>query len=383
MPPFTSVPYVSQVPVACTSTEPSPIAFLPLNTAPSLTFKERARRRLHLLSYQLGISSLYARMQRESVATILMYHSVPTKSEAPWMDPCNCLSQDIFEQQMRFLSEHRRVISIEQLIQQLEAGEPISRGTVAITFDDGYRNNLTVAAPILARYNLPATLYLATGYVDAKKNQWIDTLYSAFRACSHHQLRLLSFSDGKLEDWNLVEDKQRERAYGAIASYLIEADVAQRLALLTEIDRQLAPIAYPPQLTLSWDEVRQMQQQYPNITLGVHTSNHLDLSKHSDQTAEEMRVSVEQMITETGIRPQHLSFPYNRYNAEAQDQVAAAELSSAVAIAPDPVVRMGTSRYALPRLEAPQSTLLLKSWTNGGFPDISHRLFGPPWTTPY
>ncbi|MGB3300876.1 MAG: polysaccharide deacetylase family protein, partial [Phormidesmis sp.] len=169
MSPSVSVPRLSQVTIACTNapTLPtsSPVAFLPLDTAPSFTFKERLRRRLHLLSYQSGLSSLYARMQRESVATILMYHSVPPASEQPWIDPCNCISEDVFEQQMRFLSQYRQVISIERLTQKLKRKEPIKRGTVAITFDDGYRNNLTVAAPILAKYDLPATLYLATNYV--------------------------------------------------------------------------------------------------------------------------------------------------------------------------------------------------------------------------
>jgi peptidoglycan/xylan/chitin deacetylase (PgdA/CDA1 family) len=385
--PFTiSIPYLSHTPGSASrssSQANGAAAFLPLKTAPELTFKERVRKRLHLLSYQSGLSSIYARVQDESVATILMYHSIPTPQEAQWMDPCNCLSAKIFEQQMKFLSQHRQVISIEQLTQQLEKGEPIRRGTVAITFDDGYRNNFTIAAPILAKYNLPATLYLATGYISAKKNQWIDTLYAAFRTGSKYRLHLSSLADRRLKDWNLKDQAQREQAYSEISSYLIEADIVQRQELLTEIDRQLAPTAYPPRLTLTWDEVRQMQQQYPNITLGVHTSNHLDLSIHSEKTAQEMETSVQQMVAAIGTRPKHLSFPYNRYNAQAQAQVAAAQFSSAVAVGPDPVVRLNTSCYALPRLAAPASMLLLKSWTNGGFPDISQRLFGHIWTTPY
>ncbi len=372
----TCLPHASE---ACRS----PLTFLPLKTTPDLTSKERIRKLLHLLSYLSGISSLYARLRSDSVATILMYHSIPTEQEARWMDPSNCMSAKNFERQMKFLSQHRRVISIEQLAQQLEKGEPIDRGTVVITFDDGYRNNFTIAAPILAKYNLPATLYLATGYIDAEKNQWIDTLYAAFRTCSKHQLKLSSFGSEKLKNWNLAESTQRDHAYNEIATYLIEADVKQRQELLAEIDQQLAPKAYPPRLTLTWEEVKQLQQQYPQITLGIHTSNHLDLSVHSEQTAQEIEISIEHIAAATGVRPQHLSFPYNRYNAQAQAQVAAAKLSSAVAIADDPVVRSDTSCYALPRLVAPESMLLLRSWTNGGFPDTSKRLFGRTWTTPY
>jgi peptidoglycan/xylan/chitin deacetylase (PgdA/CDA1 family) len=307
-----------------------------------------------------------------------MYHSVPDRHEAQWMDPCNCLSPDRFERQMRYLAQHRQVVSIDQLTQQLTCGKPISRGTVAITFDDGYRNNLTVAAPILAKYNLPATIYLATDYVETGKNQWIDVLYTAFRARRQHRLSLAG-----LGDWDLTDKLQREDAYEEIAGHLIKTDVQARQSVLSAIDTQLSPSAYPPRLTLNWDEVRQLQQRHPHITLGIHTANHLDLSAHPDQVTPELEMAIRQVVEATGDRPKHLAFPYNRYSPCAREKVKAAQLASATAVFNDPVVRADTSSYALPRLEAPQSLLLLKSWTNGGFPDISQRLFKRTWIHPY
>ena len=357
-------------------------ALLPLNTAPTLTYKEHARRFLHLSSYQLGLSSLYAKAQRESIATILMYHSVPTPDESRWIDPYNSLPAEAFDRQMRFLSRHRHVISIDELIQKLSRQEKLERGTVVITFDDGYRDNLTVAAPILAKYNLPATIYLATGYIESGQNQWADTLYAAFRARSRSNLALAQWHS-TFENWNLSHKNQLEAAHSALVMYLIQADVTQREALLTEIDAQLAPIAYPPRLTMNWAEAEALNAQYPNITLGVHTSNHLDLSTHSDKTKEEMTTSIEQMVGALGIKPQHLAFPYNRYCKQAQTDVKAAKLASAVIAASDPVVRSDTCPYALPRLEAPKSMIMLKSWTNGGFPDMAARWFRKPWISPY
>ncbi|MEL7140953.1 MAG: polysaccharide deacetylase family protein [Cyanobacteria bacterium J06643_4] len=353
---------------------------LPLNPSAPENVKSRLRKRsvrfLHQLSYFSGASALYARLRTTSVATVLMYHSVPRAAEARWMDPRNCLSAERFEQQMQFLSRDRKVISIERLTQQLTHGERIERGTVAITFDDGYLNNLRVAAPILARYGLPATIYLATAYVTTGENQWIDTLYSAFRARSGHRLCLSEFG---LEDATLSSAAQCERAYLAIAHHLITCKPSLRQAILATIDRQLAPSAYPPRLTMTWDDVRELRDRYSNITLGVHTANHIDLATHSEETDREVQLSIAQVLAETGERPNHLAFPYNRYNLEAQVQVAK-YLRSAVATAPDPVVRADTSLYALPRLEAPQSLWLLKSWTDGGFPDTTQRLFGRAWT---
>jgi len=361
----------------------STVLLRPLNTLPVCGAKTRLKRQLvkglHQLTYCSGVSSLYARIKAgikgKSIASVLMYHSIPAVGEQAWMDPCNCLSAEAFEAQMRFLAQHRHVISVDRLVQMLHEKETIQRGTVAITFDDGYLNNLRVAAPILARYQLPATIYLATSYIDSQENQWIDTLYSAFRARTRHRLGLSHLS---LENWDLSRQERCEQAYRAIAQHLITCTPEQRRDILSSIDRQLAPAAYPPRLTMNWDEVRELRHHYPNITLGVHTANHIDLSAHYQNTDYEMELSIAHMLEETGERPQHLAFPYNRYNAKAQTQVSA-HLQSAVATASDPVVRSQTSPYALPRLEAPQSLLMLKSWTNGGFPDITHRLFGKVW----
>ncbi|MEL6605134.1 MAG: polysaccharide deacetylase family protein, partial [Cyanobacteria bacterium J06614_10] len=337
------------MPSACyeSSTDASVSSLLPLKATPPPGLKQRAKQTvsqmLYGLTYGSGLSPLYARLRAqlkgESVATVLMYHSVPEPQEIPWMDPDNCLSSARFEQHMQFLSEHRRVVSLDRLVQALEQGEPIRRGTVAITFDDGYLNNLTVAAPILARYGLPATFYLATAYIDTAENQWIDTLYSAFRARSQHTL---SLSHLGLSDWSLGNGMAENEtvcrvAYRAIARHLITCTPAERHQILQAVDQQLKPTVYPPRMTLTWDDVRELRQRYPMIDLGVHTANHIDLQTHWQDTERELKLSINRLLGETGDRPQHLAFPYNRYRVESQTQ-AAAYLRSAVATSPaDPV----------------------------------------------
>lgn len=361
----------------CPSRNQESNCLLPVNTAYSLSFKSKVFKHLHLCLYLSGLSSLYGwartKIKQESTALILMYHSIPDTSVAPWIDPCNSLSPEIFEKHIAYLANHRHVISIDRLVQQLEQGEPLQPGTVAITFDDGYLDNLTVAAPILAKYNLPATIYLATSYIDSGENQWIDCLYTAFRSRSQHQITLPTLGTWQLDDPLVIT-----QAYHTIALHLIQLTYPQRKNLLTDIKRQLAPTAHPPRLTMTWADVRQIQQDYPNITLGVHTASHLDLRTHPECTDSELTQSIHQFKTATSEQPHHMAFPYNRYSPQAQKQVAN-YLRSAVAIAPDPVVRRNTSLYALPRLEAPKSLTMLKSWTNSGFPDLSHKLIGCSW----
>ena len=92
-----------------------------------------------------------------------MYHSVAKPDAAPWIEPGNRVDPRTFERQMAYLAAERRVVSLSELVDTIADGRALAADTVCITFDDCYRDNLTVAAPILERYRLPATLFLATG----------------------------------------------------------------------------------------------------------------------------------------------------------------------------------------------------------------------------
>lgn len=92
-----------------------------------------------------------------------MYHSVNTSAM-----PKNRLQVrvDTFERQMRFLkSHHYNVLSLESIVTLIKKGEKIPPRSVAITFDDGYRDNYIFAYPILKKYNLPATIFIIVNEV--------------------------------------------------------------------------------------------------------------------------------------------------------------------------------------------------------------------------
>lgn len=91
---------------------------------------------------------------------ILMYHRVDNCSNYDQLvvSPAN------FEQQMSYLHEHYRVISLTQAIDELEQGNV--QPSVVVTFDDGYLDNLQNALPILKKYNIPATIFVTTAFCD-------------------------------------------------------------------------------------------------------------------------------------------------------------------------------------------------------------------------
>lgn len=91
--------------------------------------------------------------------SILVYHTI-NKTDGP-AACAETISPERFEQQLSWLSRRRRVVSLEETLTR-----SLKENLVAITFDDGYRDNLTTALPLLEKYSLPMTLFVAAGFVD-------------------------------------------------------------------------------------------------------------------------------------------------------------------------------------------------------------------------
>lgn len=257
-------------------------------------------------------------------------------------------------------------VSLRGAISDAEA-----RRAVLLTFDDGYRDNLYVVAPILQRYRLPAVLYLCTGYISRGENQWADVLYSAIRCRRHERLML---EEGP--PFDLSRAAGREAAYRAVAERLLSANRATRDALLEAVVAQLKPDGQPARQTLTWDEVRRLAARYPDFALGVHTADHLDLSPMTAEEAlAQVRRSVEEFEAELGRRPEHFSFPYSRAVPERAQCLGELGFRSAM-------TEEGTTDWRNPapfdlrRLEAPQHQGMLRYWTSGAHPCLSLKLFG-------
>lgn len=335
----------------------------------------RLRRRLLRLAqtglYWTGATALYAGLSRSRSLLILMYHSVADDSHAGWIAPWNRISPRCFEAQMRFLARHRRVISLGALIDSIDHRRPIDRRAVVLTFDDGYRDNLEVAAPILQRYRLPAVLYLCTGYVSRGEPQWADVLHSAMQRRRRDRLAI----DGG-PSFDLEYARGRQAAYRDLHQRLLASDHAGRTELLNEIIAQLRPDARAPRQTLTWEEVRRLAEQYPNFELGIHTADHRDLSTMAVAEAlAEVRRSAADFQRELRRPPEHFSFPYGGAVPEVSRRLGELGLRSAMATE-------GVGEWTnldplnLPRATAPRSHPRLRYLTSGAHPGLSLRLFG-------
>ena len=121
-----------------------------------------------LRTITLAYSKFYSGWNHRSGLRILMYHSIGTPIE----EDIRCLynmKPTQFREHMSYLAEYHKkhIVPLEPLTQEQESQK------IALTFDDGYRDNLTVAAPILAELGIPFTIFICTGAVAELKSGFL------------------------------------------------------------------------------------------------------------------------------------------------------------------------------------------------------------------
>jgi len=208
--------------------------------------------------------------RRQPAGRILYYHRVNDDND-PFFPS---LPASVFEGHMRHIARRYKVVSLAGLLDHLAGGSPES--VVAITFDDGYRDNYEMAFPILQRYGLPATIFLTTGNIDSGDAPWFETLAYAVK---HTSREFLDFElDLPRRVW-LRTPEERLRANGELFAMLRRMPDEERKSQTCAILRELSPS--PPtargNLMLTWDQVRFMKAR--GVDFGGHTVTHPYLSR--------------------------------------------------------------------------------------------------------
>ena len=123
--------------------------------------------------------TLHARRRFEPLALILTYHQICERDVDPWN---NAVTPANFREQLAVLEQIASPVDINEIAQAAERGSfaHLPRRAVAITFDDGYANNLRHAAPALVEAKMPGTVFVTTGMVDHPREFWNDELERIF-----------------------------------------------------------------------------------------------------------------------------------------------------------------------------------------------------------
>jgi peptidoglycan/xylan/chitin deacetylase (PgdA/CDA1 family) len=303
--------------------------------------------------------------RRRPRAVVLVYHRVGERGLDPWhltIDP------EIFARQMETLARDWSLLSLAELVEGLDRRRLPERA-VAVTFDDGYADNLEVAAPILIEHGIPATLFVATGLVEAGGPPWWDEL-AALLLEPARLPRTLTLSSGAGDRWAvppLAADEPRSAATGLLpweaepgtrlrAFYevwlaLRARDAPTREAALDEIAEWAGAPRPSGRVLLTWEQLRELAA-LPGFGLGAHTLAHPDLPSCAPEKARaEIAGSADWLRRHVGVEVDQFAYPFGAWTRSAARLVAELGFRAAYTTDGKPI-SWSSSPHALPRVPA-------------------------------
>lgn len=319
----------------------------------------KIRRLILWAAYLTGLLELWRFWHRYDIV-ILMAHGVTDEEEAlSWKPLRPQLSVSQLEKYLRILARRYRFITLDEAVDMIRGRRPLQKYCLVFTFDDGYRNNVTQALPVLRRYGAPATIFLATGHVEEQRPFWFDRLdYVLQRACTKPRdigiddeiitfhgadrdaLRR-SYSRLRSVAKRMKDDGEMRAALDAIASAL-ESESGRSLQGEAKADDWAA--------VLTWDEIRKAQGE---VGFGSHTVDHVRLALVPPEVARDQLIrSKEAMESHTDMPCRHFCYPSGNFSPAVMELVRECGYESAVTTQ-EGTNRIGDDVFALRRVNLP------------------------------
>jgi peptidoglycan/xylan/chitin deacetylase (PgdA/CDA1 family) len=297
-------------------------------------------------------------------AILTLHHVRPARSEAFQPNRLLEVTPDFLEEVIvRLKRADIDLITLDEMRRRL-VERTFWRRFVCFTFDDGYRDNLRHAYPILQRHRVPFAMYLPTSFPDRLGELW----WLALEAAIARNDRIGIVIDGKDRRFDCRTTAEKYEVYSAIYWWLRDLPTEQDLreAVRDICNRYRVDMAaFCDELCMTWPEIAELAAD-PLMTVGAHTVNHVRLRKVTDEMARsEMANSAAIIEAALGTRPRHFAYPVgDATSAGPREFAIAAELGFETAVTTRPGVLFPEHREHLTAL--PRITL------NGEFQRLRH-----------
>ena len=267
------------------------------------------------------------------------------------------ITADVFEAHLRFMLKHFEPVRPADIVSSLE--KPGMRFTV--TFDDGYEDNYSVAAPILRRLGIPACFFVVGDYVDSDRLFWWEQLSNMLRTSEKSSLDVRETRPQWVAtahcppvlSLNSYEDKFKAQAQLA---------TAMRYADSQDIDRHLEDLAQALEVPneksgrlfalMDWAQLRNLADQ--GFDIGGHTATHVNLGQASSEDIQkEIIESTRNLNQKMGTTARVFAYPYGtpkHYTSEVADAVRSAGYDMAFTTSSG-IVDRDSKRFQMPRVK--------------------------------
>lgn len=295
--------------------------------------------------YSAGIFNLAARLAPSGRYLVLMYHRLGDSPE-PFQTP---VTIGDFEKQLNYLRSNYRIMPLTELAGSRRENARADSRRLAITFDDCFTDFHSRAFPLLKKFDIPATVFISTGFVDSDRVPWTDELNFLMKETA---VSGISFG-GKEGDVNFQwrDTAGRLEALEGIKRVLKRLPEEERAEIFQEVRERLAVSKKNPSRILTSDQIKEMSAA--GVSFGAHTVNHVILTRVAPERARrEIEDSKKQLEELAGAECAGFCYPNGEaddFNPEVRRMVEEAGCVYACTVL-DGVNGPETDSYALRRL---------------------------------
>lgn len=212
------------------------------------------------------------------------------------------------------------IVSIDEAIARLSGKPGNGKPFVAITLDDGYRDNLTEALPVFEKHNAPFAIYIAPGLIDGTTTLWWDTIEEV--VTRNDQVCLPGDNEGILLD----SSTPRKKIYAncVVTEHLthnVEEELLSDAIRIFALNHGVDADEHRLNVLMNWDEIIEISK-HPLCTIGAHSLNHLNLRRLDTEGAEREIVAGRSVLEERlGKSIAHMAYPYGYVAAAGKREV--------------------------------------------------------------
>ncbi|MCB0321985.1 MAG: polysaccharide deacetylase family protein [Bdellovibrionales bacterium] len=277
---------------------------------------------------------------------ILRYRRVVDPRDIPF--PINgdtFITPQLFDVHARYLAKHCQVIPLVRLIEMIDNYVKVPEGTVALTFDEGHADTFLYGVPILAKYGLPATFFLPTGYIESGE-LFVDdriTYYVCALLLKGIEIPDLPFVTPQTMDALKPVKREADLNLAAVAGLLHELRLVQHserqqaIIVLTEAGSLVTEL---PQFEdfMRWDDVRKLSQ----LGFDIGTMGHFCAAWPSlpvEEFASDVVTSVNLLVSQEVPPEEVFAFPQGLFTAQLRQTLTSLQFRYAAVGSPTPEPR--------------------------------------------
>lgn len=274
-----------------------------------------------------------------------LFHRVNPNRDILW-DPMDPL---LFERCIKYISQNYEVILFEDLVTSNKIN--LKKKFATIMFDDGYKDNIEFAAPILEKYKCKASFYIVTDCIDYNTPTWTHILEHLFQHTKKTEILLdFKFLSPELRVTSLINKKKRIDYIKKLKPFVKMLPHADRASVLDTVIKTYSDVELP-KLMMNWNDLQTLKESGHYI--GSHTLTHsmLGTMNNEQEIKEELLKSGKRIQYKLGYFPITISYPVGSFNEQTKQLAIQSGYKIGLAVKQDVYNPVSDGLFEVSRIE--------------------------------